>query len=94
MKDREIREGQFAKVGEPNKVNDEMMLKIKEVVIKICLAAAVISRKTVIQLKQGYWKQTTLIHCQNLEEIYTDWVRGILKSMDWVKRKGTTGNNF
>ena len=31
----ESREGQFTKVGRPNKVNDEIMLKIKEVIIGI-----------------------------------------------------------
>ena len=46
--DPQSRKGQFTKAGRPNKVNDELMLKIKEVIIGILLAGALISRKIFI----------------------------------------------
>ena len=42
-KDPKSGERQFSKVGRPKKVNDEMMLKIREVIIRIRLAGVVIS---------------------------------------------------
>ena len=45
-KDVESREGKFTKVGRPSKVNDE--------VIGMILAGAVISRKMLYALEQGY----------------------------------------
>ena len=47
-----------------------MMLKIMEVIIGIRLAGAAISRKMVISIEYGHWKQATLIHSKNLEELW------------------------
>ena len=55
-KDTLPKERQFTKVGISNKVNDEVMLKIKEVIIETCLAEAVISRKMVISIETGVLK--------------------------------------
>ena len=44
------------KLEDPSKVNDEMMLKIKEAIIGIRLAGAVISRKMVISIGTGALK--------------------------------------
>ena len=50
-KDQESGEGNFInKTGRPNKVNDEIMLKIKEIIVGIRLAGAAISRKMVIAI--------------------------------------------
>ena len=49
-KNPQSREGQFTKAGRPNKVNDEAMLKIREVIIGIRLVGAVISQKMVISI--------------------------------------------
>ena len=40
----------------PNKANDEVMLKTKEVIIGICIAGVVISRKMVIPIGTGALK--------------------------------------
>ena len=54
LKDQESGEGNFInKVGRPNKVNDEIMLKIKEIIVGIRLAGAAISRKMVIAIGTG-----------------------------------------
>ena len=55
-KNAESREGQFTKLGRPNQNNEEVMLKIKEVIIGIRLAGAVISRKTVMSIGIGVLK--------------------------------------
>ena len=44
LKDQESGEGNFInKIGRPNKVNDEKMLKINEIINGICLAGGAIS---------------------------------------------------
>ena len=50
-KDQESGEGNFInKIGRPNKVNDESMLKIKEIIVGIRLAGDAISLKMVITI--------------------------------------------
>ena len=87
-------EDKFNKVGRPNKVNDEIMLKIKEVIIGIRLAGSVISRKMVISIGKGVLKANnpnSLSEFGGHVTLTDDWARGVLNSMNWVKRKGTTG---
>ena len=55
-KDPESREGKFTKVRRPNKVNNKVMLKIKEVINGIRLVGAVFSRKMVISFAAGILK--------------------------------------
>ena len=92
-KDSESREGQFTEVGRPNKVNDEVMLKIKEAVIGIRSAGALISRKVVISIGTRVLKANNRNLLSRFEGnvILTDmWARGVLKSMNCVKRIETT----
>ena len=103
-KDPKSREDQFIKVGRTNKVNDKVMLKIKEVIVGIRLARAVTwlyqAVCKLVTCKLFISVRTRVLKANNpnsLSEfggnvILTDmWARGVLKSMDWVKRKGTTG---
>ena len=65
-----------------------------EVIIGIHLAGPVISRKMVISIGAGVPKAN---NPNSLSEFGGNviltymWARGVLKSMNWVKRKGTTG---
>ena len=70
------------------------MLKIKEVIIGIRLAGSVISRKMVISIGKGVLKANnpnSLSEFGGHVTLTDDWARGVLNSMNWVKRKGTTG---
>ena len=76
----ESREGQLTKAGGHNKVNDEVVLKIK-VIIGFCLAGAVISRKMVISITAGVLKANNRNSLSEFGEnvILTDmWSRGVL----------------
>ena len=83
----------FNKKGRPLLVGEEFLVKLKEAIIGIRLTGAVISRKMIISIGNGVLKAN---RPNSLSEIgggitLTDnWARGVLKSMDWVKRKGTT----
>ena len=70
------------------------MLKIMKKFIRICLARAVISRMMIISIGTGALKAN---NCNSFSElggnvILTDmWARSVLESLDWVRRKGKTG---
>ena len=71
-----------------------MLQKIKEVVIGVKLSGTVISSKMVISIGNRVLKANdpnTLSEFGGHITLTDDWARGILQSMDWVKRKGTTG---
>ena len=73
---------------------NEVMLKIKEVIIGICLAGVVISRKMVTPIETRALKANNPNLLSEFEKyvVLTDmWIRGVLKSIGWIKRKGTTG---
>ena len=75
-------------------VGEELLVKIKEAIIGIGLTGAVISRKMVISTGNGLLKVNDLNSLSELGGGITltdNWARGVLKSMDWVKRKGITG---
>ena len=84
----------FRKAGRPNIVRDEVVQKIKEVIVGIRLSGAVISRRMVISIGNGVLKANdpnTFSEFGGTITLTEDWGRGILRSMDWVKRKATTG---
>ena len=85
----------FRKAGRPNIVRDELVQKIKEVIVGVRLSGAVISRRMVIiSIGNGVLKTNdpnTLSEFGGTITLTEDWARGILRSMDWVKRKATTG---
>ena len=62
-------------------------------VIGVRLSGAEISRKMVISIGNGVLKAidpNTLSEFGGHITLTDDWAKGILQSMDWVKRKGTT----
>ena len=83
----------FRKAGRPN-VRDELVQKINEVIVGVRLSGAVISRRMVISIGNGVLKANdpnTLSEFGGTITLTEDWARGIWRSMDWVKRKATTG---
>ena len=82
------------KLGDLIIVRDELVQKIKEVIVGVRLSGAVISRRMVISIGNGVLKANdpnTLSEFGGTITLTEDWARGILRSMDWVKRKATTG---
>ena len=87
----------FRKAGRPNVVRDELMQKIKEVIVGVWLSGAVISRRMVNSIGNGVLKANdpnTLSGFGGTITLTEDWARVILRSMDWVKRKATTFEKF
>ena len=83
------------KRGKPNLVDDAIFNKIKDVIIGSRLAGTVISQKMVVPIGTVVVKANEpkiLREFVGSLELTEDWARNVLKDMDWVKRKGTTGN--
>ena len=80
--------------GRPNLVDDEMLKKMKDVIVGSRLAGTAISRKMVIVIATRVIKANDpniLREFGGSLELTEGWARSVLKSMDWVKTKGTTG---
>ena len=84
----------FKKKGRPNLVSDDFMEKIKTIMIGTRVAGTTISRRIVMAIGNGVVKSnspTLLKENGGSLELTKDWARGVIKSMNWTKRKGTTG---
>ena len=80
--------------GRPSLVDDEILKKIKDVLIESRLAGTVISRKTVVAIGTGVVKANEpkiLKEFDGSLELTEGWTQKVLKSVDWVKRKEATG---
>ena len=79
--------------GRPNLVDDQMLKKIEDIVGSR-LAGTAISRKMVIAIATRVIKANDpniLTEFGGSLELTEGWARSVLKSTDWMKRKGTTG---
>ena len=82
----------FSKVGRPNKANDELMAKIKDVIIVGTFSGWCYFKKMVISIRNGVLKANdpnALSEFRGNITLTNDWARGVLTSMDWVKWKAT-----
>ena len=73
----------------PNLVDDEVLKKIKDIIVGSRLAGTAISRKMVIAIATGV---IILKEFGGSLELTEGWARIVLKSMDWVKKKGQLEN--
>ena len=78
--------------GRPSKMSDELTTEVKSILHNLRVSGGEVTRKTVIAIGNGVLKA----RCpEMLEEnggsitLTTKWARGVLKSLDWVK-KGIT----
>ena len=79
--------------GRPNLVDDEMLKKMKDVIIGQRLDGTVISGKMVVAISTGVVTDNgpkTFREFGGSLELTEGWARNALKGMDWVKRKGMT----
>ena len=70
------------------------MKKIKTIVIGTRAAGTAISRRIVMAIGNGVVRSnspTLLKENGGSLELTKDWAWGVIKSMNWTKRKGTTG---
>ena len=79
--------------GHPSMVSDELLTEIKAILHMLHVSGEVISRKTVIAI--GNWILSSRCPEKWTKNggsvtLTTIWAREILKSLDWVKRRGTT----
>ena len=79
--------------GKPTLISEELSTEIKQILSNLRVAGCSVSRKVVISVGNG------VIASRCPEKISRNggkinltvkWARGILKSMNWVKRRGTT----
>ena len=79
--------------GRPNLLDDEFLLKVKDLVTGVRMAGGVISRKMVIAIGTGVIKANCPSKLKDFGghiALTEGWARSVLKSMEWSKRKGTT----
>ena len=78
----------------PNLLDYEFLVKVKDLVTGVHMAGGLISRKMVIAIGTGVIKANFPSKLKDFggHIVLTErWARGLLKSMEWSKRKGTTG---
>ena len=78
----------------PNLLDDEFLVKVKDVVTRVRMTGGVISKKMVIAIGTGVIKVNCPSKLKDFEGCITlteGLARGALKSMEWSRRKGTTG---
>ena len=84
----------FKKKGRPNVVSDDFMKKVKTIMIGTWATGTVISRCIVMAIGNRVVRSnspTLLKKNGGSLELTEDWARGVIKSINWTKRKGTTG---
>ena len=84
----------FKKAGRPNLLNENLLKKVKDIAIGTRSAGGVINRKQILNIAKGVVKANnpnTLNEFGGPIELTDRWARNVLDSMEWVKRKGTTG---
>jgi len=84
----------FKKVGRPNILDDHLLRKVKDVAIGTRQAGGVINRRQIINIAKGVIKANNpdiLEEFGGTVKLTEKWARGVLKQLNWSKRKGTTG---
>ena len=84
----------FKKKGQPKLVSDHFMKKIKTIMIGTRAAGTAISCRIVTAISNGVVRSNSPILLKENGgslELTEDWSRGVIKSMNWTKKKGTTG---
>ena len=83
----------WKRVGRPNLLSEELTSEVKLILQNLRIAGCGISRKVVISVGNGVLQAKCpekLARNGGSIELSVKWARGILKSMDWSKRRGTT----
>ena len=92
VKDKQL-EGKKGK-GRPNMLEEHLLNKVKDIIVGTRAAGGVISRRMVIAIGTGVVKANNpdiLKEFGGPVELTEGWARSVLKSLNFSKRKGTTG---
>ena len=84
----------FKKKGRPNLISDDFMKKMKTIMSGTRAAGTAINRRVVMVIGNGVVRSnspTLLKENGGSLDLTEDWARGVIESMNWTKRKGTTG---
>ena len=75
--------------GRPSLLDDEFLVKVKDLVTGVRMAGGVISRKMVIAIDAGVIKANcpSKLDFGSHIALTEGWARGVLKSMEWSNRK-------
>ena len=75
--------------GRPSLLDDEFLVKVKDLVTGVRMAGGVISRKMVIAIDAGVIKANcpSKLDFGGHIALTEGWARGVLKSMEWSNRK-------
>ena len=76
-----------------NLLDDEFLVKVKDVVAVARIDGGLISRKMVIAIRTGVIKENCPSKLKDFGGhivLIEGWARDVLKSLEWSKRKGTT----
>ena len=90
IKDKKIQ----GKKGRPNLLDENLLNKVKDVIVGTRAAGGVISRRMVIAIGIGVVKANKpdiLKEFGGSVELTEGWARSVLKSLNFTRRKGTTG---
>ena len=80
--------------GRSNLFSDNLMARVKIVMTETRAAGTAISRRIIMTIGNGVVKSNNPILLKENGgslQLTEDWAKGVLKSMNWGKRKGTTG---
>ena len=84
----------FKKIGKPNILEGHLLRKVKDVAIGTREAGGVINREQIINIAKDVIKANNpdiLEEFGGTVKLTEKWTRGVLKQLNWSKRKGTTG---
>ena len=79
--------------GRPSLLDDEFFVKVKDVVTGVRMAGGIISRKMVTTIGTGVSRANCPSKLKDFEghiALTEGWAIGVLKSMEWSKKKDTT----
>ena len=79
--------------GKPALISEELSTEIKQILSNLRVAGCSVSRKVVISVGNGVLASRCpekMSRNGGKVNLTVKWARGILKSMNWVKRRGTT----
>ena len=84
----------FKKLGRPNLLDNNLQKKVKDIAIGTRQAGGVVNRRQMINIAKGVIRANNpdlLKEFGGNLELTDRWARGVLKSLNWSKRKATTG---
>ena len=86
--------GDYKNAGRPNILDDALLLKVKDIALGIRISGVVINRQQLINIGNGVIRANNpeiLKEFGGTNELTEDWARSAWKSLNWSKRRATTG---